>query len=764
MKISGQAMIVAVLVAALVAVVFFDPRTDRYLSKYSPRATDYEVAAWMADFKDWKHAPTWDRFNELLDAKPFDPLGPPDFEGHYVFGKYNYDVLIQIRGNHLLYASWGNDDQTAGGAWTAVGEGYHMHGRKWRTTWSCLDLSRAASNGGGAWFTFSSDRKSIFVKYYHDTEPFSNRDTDISYAIEEGEAVLKSSWDGEKLEGRVRPGVPTIKERVDLWGRVIVKDGEGIAGATVRLRKPYGEIKTNGDPRHDTRINGDILDVTTRSDSKGFFKVTLEEIQSLTIVSAAKHKFFNGYVAFDQQMALSAIGEFSKRSIAMATITLRRVPQVDHKNYEFVSPEYLKGENYHASKHMNCGNCHRQYWNEWKQSRHATMANNEWTKATFVTAREYALAKGQTEDECTPCHSPSLSATLETHSLTGRTLLDASGVHKFGNHCDFCHKIDHVSDLQAPGVNGSLHLLRPNPRDDTFPGPVKQVFGNVPDAWFLYMGAAYNPLYEMGTLCASCHEHTTRDGRHSQGTYSEWKASKYARPGKDYRECQSCHMPGKTGGRKVLTGTPPNQFVKKVNSIKFAREGFRKRGYYEAHHHEFFGTDAPKKDHLEFLKDGVSMETVIRKTPTAQEVFVVLENIGAGHAIPTGHGLKRYLLAVIARDKDGNVVQASNSLPAEELTGKAKDISAGVIIGRRFGGQWHQPFWKAGAELDTRLLPDQPRKFSFVIPGADTVEVKLILRRGSPTMIQSQGLDIKRGQVSGAPLDVVVHEWSSQPR
>lgn len=758
MKISIQAMIVAVLVAALVVVLFLDPRTDLYLSSYSKRATETEIAKWKADFKDWKYAPTWDRFNMSPDAKPtVDPLGPPDFEGHYVFGKYNYDVLVQIRGSHLLYASWGNDDQSGGGAWTAVGEGYHMQGRKWRTTWSCLDLSRAASNGGGAWFTFNSDRSRIYVKYYHDTEPFGVG------AIEEGEAVLKSEWDGELLEGRYRPAVEPIKREAELWGRVVDEDGEGIAGASVRLRKPFGKTAATGEARHDKRVNGDILDVTTRSDSRGFFKVNLSEIKSLTIVSAGKHKFFNGYVAFDQEMALATVGKFNAKRIAMATIQLRRVPQTDHRDYEFVSPEYLAGNQYHASKHMNCGNCHRKYWQEWKQSRHATMAVNPWTKAAFKHARKDALSIGETEDECTPCHSPSLAATLDKFSLEGQTLLDATGVHEFGNHCDFCHKIDRVSNLQAPGVNGSLHLLRPNPHDDTFPGPVKQVFGNAPDAWFLYMGAAYNPLYEMGTLCASCHEHTTKDGTHSQSTYSEWKASKYARPGKDYRECQSCHMPGHDVGGMDRVGSGIGATWIPNKRTKFAREAFRRRESHEAHHHEFFGTDAPAKSSLKFLKNGISMNTTAKKTSDGLDVIISLENIGAGHAIPTGHGLKRYILVATGFDASGKPIKIHQTLPKDEVWGEAEGTSMGTIIGRKFGDDWKRPFWKGGTVDDSvRLYPDRPREFVFQLTGATSAKVKLVLRRGPPALMKEQGQKLVAGRIAGAKIDVVVHEWNSR--
>ena len=45
----------------------------------------------------------------------------------------------------------------------------------------------------------------------------------------------------------------------------------------------------------------------------------------------------------------------------------------------------------------------------------------------------------------------------------------------------------------------------------------------------------------------------------------------------------------------------------------------------------------------------------------------------------------------------------------------------------------------------------------FELAGADAAEVKLILRRGSPALIRSHGLD-PAGKVGDASLDVLVHE------
>jgi hypothetical protein len=45
------------------------------------------------------------------------------------------------------------------------------------------------------------------------------------------------------------------------------------------------------------------------------------------------------------------------------------------------------------------------------------------------------------------------------------------------------------------------------------------------------------------------------------------------------------------------------------------------------------------------------------------------------------------------------------------------------------------------------------------MPGAESAEVKLIFRRGSPALLRQHDLDPDNAPVAGAPLDTVVHIW-----
>ena len=163
----------------------------------------------------------------------------------------------------------------------------------------------------------------------------------------------------------------------------------------------------------------------------------------------------------------------------------------------------------------------------------------------------------------------------------------------------------------------------------------------------------------------------------------------------------------------------------------------------------------------EFLKAAISMQVETETLTDGLRVRVTLENTGAGHAVPTGHGLKRYLLAVTGAAGGKTLAPASDFPPGERI-GEAADATQAVLIGRNFkageGADWSLPYWRAEAEgEDNRLWPGKPQVFEFDLPGADAADIKLILRRGSPTLLKSHGMDISRGKVAGADLDVVVH-------
>jgi hypothetical protein len=407
------------------------------------------------------------------------------------------------------------------------------------------------------------------------------------------------------------------------------------------------------------------------------------------------------------------------------------------------------------------------------------MAVNPLMNAAFVRdAMPVSLARGDKTDRCTPCHSPSLASTMDKFDLNGTTLLNATGVHTEGNHCDFCHKIEAVTDPSKPGLAGSIRMLRPNPADERVPGNIKRVFGALPDVTYLYMGASYNPLFETGALCSGCHEHKLENGLAGQSTYSEWKQTKFAQPGPEYQECQGCHMPAYRaelrepvkgpGGSSIVLPSDVTEDERKHSGKEIATSGTRYRPFSDAHHHDFPGSEVTS-----LLKGAITMRVESRRNGDNLRLTVTLENVGAGHAVPTGHGLKRLVLLVSGKAMGGDALDGANLLPAEERIGAL--LQSGTVIGRRFFGvsssaairgarngdaNWSIPYWRAEfLDSDNRLWPGRPQTFEFTLPGVESAGVRLLYRRVSPAWLQELGLSTQDNKAGNAPLDTLIHEW-----
>ena len=238
----------------------------------------------------------------------------------------------------------------------------------------------------------------------------------------------------------------------------------------------------------------------------------------------------------------------------------------DHAEYPWVSPAPDRD----PDDAMSCGTCHSWQYTEWLGSRHARMADH----GHVAWERDRMTRKApEAPDNCAACHQPAYAA------ATGRGDYVPRGV-LAGNHCDFCHKVRHVEDVNAPGVFGSLVLARPDPKALDRPGAIHRVFGPSADSTFAYMGASYNPMLSTSWMCAGCHQGGGVAGRAKVATFDEWKGWAATHADESFRECQGCHM--RAGTTETVEG-------KKIDL--FAWEGLH-RAPSEVHGHSFPGASA----------------------------------------------------------------------------------------------------------------------------------------------------------------------------
>lgn len=278
---------------------------------------------------------------------------------------------------------------------------------------------------------------------------------------------------------------------------------------------------------------------------------------------------------------------------------------------------------------------------------------------------------------CADCHAPGIFG-----KAGGRDLHDAVGTaFDAGNHCDVCHKARDV-DLAAPsGVAGALVLQRPREKQSDDPGAkvVQVMFGPLPDVPNEFMGGSYQPKFSTSDLCGACHQQRQPalvpgaaidparwpDGLPIHDTYAEWKASSFDTPG---TPCQLCHMPPDDTGLQSSLDVTNAENASIVFGFIRSPERIRK--------HTFRAPldGAPRLiDGAINLVLGASVDAG-GGTPSVSAT-VTVQNVLAGHAIPTGEPM-RSLVLVVRAEGCGQAWAASGGATIHDGAGA---LATGVI-------------------------------------------------------------------------------------
>ncbi|MBI5636682.1 MAG: hypothetical protein HZA03_01795 [Nitrospinae bacterium] len=250
-----------------------------------------------------------------------------------------------------------------------------------------------------------------------------------------------------------------------------------------------------------------------------------------------------------------------------------------------------------------CGYCHADIYESWKKSFHARAFGSPIFQKAYRQA--FIDTDGRAKDYCLKCHAPT---TLATKDVNAELPVTREGVT-----CDFCHTVEAVDlkNMTAPfklDVGGQKHasmrLLGPKPNPS----------GSNPAAH----QAAYAQWFNKSELCGGCHEMLNANALKVGETYSEWKASEYARQG---IQCQECHM-------SAIGGTPYVSSVKKPQKTTIADHSL-------FHDRERLGGAVA----IEILSAALNKEG-------AYVVDVAMTNAKAGHNIPTGSPSRALTLEV----------------------------------------------------------------------------------------------------------------------
>ena len=297
-----------------------------------------------------------------------------------------------------------------------------------------------------------------------------------------------------------------------------------------------------------------------------------------------------------------------------------------------------------------CGECHEKMHDEWKPSAHARAA----TGPIYLRMRE--RAGGAAAAGCDDCHAP-LAKRLGAGDLAA-----AEGVT-----CEACHNIKAVA-IQRAGAGYDLSL-----------GRVK--YGPLCDAkdhYFHRMGCS--PLHSQAALCAGCHLYyrpLPGGGELPVFTeYEEWHDGPY-----QARECQSCHMPGERAEVAESAGV---------------REAVA--------HHGWLGK---KRD---LRARALAASAVVTETAGKLRVEARVENVGAGHSVPTGLPEHRIVVRATTFGADGT------SLATEQAFGRRLVDAAGKPA----------PFFAAVRVAgDDRIPPKESRKAQLELAAPESGELRI---------------------------------------
>jgi hypothetical protein len=279
-----------------------------------------------------------------------------------------------------------------------------------------------------------------------------------------------------------------------------------------------------------------------------------------------------------------------------------------------------------------CNACHPTHVQDWAGSMHAYASDDP----VFVAMNARAQRESNVGDFCVKCHAPMAVLTGATTDGTNLASVDPS---LKGVTCYFCHSAAAVNGTHDNPITLASDGVLRAAIDDPTPNTAHQ--------------AGYGALQDRtqsssATLCGSCHDVVNLHGAHIERTFAEWQGTLFSH-GELELTCGECHMDGSQG----LAAQYPGVGLRRVHS------------------HQFPGVDQaltmpfPEVTEQQLAVQGALDTTLqaalcVKGVPGQATVQVVLDNVGTGHAWPSGATQdRRAWVEVIAYDANSKVLYQS---------------------------------------------------------------------------------------------------------
>jgi len=339
-----------------------------------------------------------------------------------------------------------------------------------------------------------------------------------------------------------------------------------------------------------------------------------------------------------------------------------------------------------------CGQCHRELFNQWQRSLHADSSGNAVFQAAYMQV--YFEQGERARPACLSCHAP-VAYFNNDPKLT-------QAISREGVSCDFCHSIAEVLPGTPEGPQFRFEF-----------GGVKQ--GPLKNSKSPIHQTRFNELYRQSLFCKGCHELKSQNGLPMITTWSEWKESPYPDKG---ITCQQCHM-------------------EKIQGTTVAASVQKKTRHQISNHDIAAGHSLTKRRQaLEIKITGI--ETLKNRI----RVQVDLTNTGAGHKMPTGLPAKKIILEVKVEDADGGHRQIQQKVYQKMMAdGQGRPVTrlVDLMLGKA-----------TTVVSDNRIAPLETRQESFTFfvgkPEDQTVSATAYYSY-TPEILQPAPIHIKLKEV-----------------
>jgi hypothetical protein len=365
-----------------------------------------------------------------------------------------------------------------------------------------------------------------------------------------------------------------------------------------------------------------------------------------------------------------------------------------------------------------CLACHYDIYEQWSKSMHAYAWQNKWYQDDYQLA--HRETDGATDVFCGACHAPIAARTGQLPPHDGSRFDETS---KRGISCDFCHTVTGIERTYNMG-----HISEP--------GPMK--YANRGDGESPYHGVVFSKVHTDAVFCGSCHsvKHPVTDVAVID-TYDDWLSGPYAEQG---ITCQDCHMTPTPGvGSNPGKSSPIGEQRDNVAVHTFAG------GSVIAQRN--MGNDLQAQLAQEMLKAAARLSLESKVIDNQLALTVHVDNVGAGHKIPTGvtYIRKMWLEVQVVDDKD-TVVFSSGFV--DEKNHVDPDAVFYRLLFKDSDGNLTGKSWRAVAIGYDRRIPAQGRDtevFSIDLPttGSYRADVRLMYRS-----LSQETLDFHEGAES----------------